>query len=210
MLILASASKARRRLLNQAKINHIVIISGINEKSVTEKNPKKLVQILANQKANTVASQLLKERNEKILNKPLNLILGCDSVFEFNGEIYGKPKDSIEAINRLKRMSGKKGILHTGHSLVYVTCISRIKNSFSISKNKTDLISTEIEFCNLSIKEIENYVATKEPLNCAGGFALEGQGGLLIKSISGCYSNVIGLSLPWLRSNLNNIEEDKI
>ena len=63
-------------------------------------------------------------------------------------------------------------------------------------------ISTEVHFAPLSLPEIEAYVATGEPLQCAGGFALEGRGGLCIAGIDGCYSNVIGLSLPWLRSVL--------
>ena len=65
-----------------------------------------------------------------------------------------------------------------------------------------DVVSTRVEFNDLTSQEIEEYASTAEPFDCAGGFALDGEGAMLISGIKGCYSNVIGLSLPWLRKAL--------
>jgi len=74
--------------------------------------------------------------------------------------------------------------------------------SISLNKCCEGVVSTKIEFMYLSNIEIIKYASMQEPYNCAGGFAIEGNGGLFIKKIDGCFSNVIGLSLPWLKTNL--------
>ena len=96
-------------------------------------------------------------------------------------------------------MSGEYGYLHTGHTLI----ISNFNdNKISVTQKITQIVSSKVLFAKLEKKEIIKYVNTLEPLNCAGGFALEGLGGKYIEKIEGCYSNVMGLSLPWLRKNL--------
>ncbi len=99
-------------------------------------------------------------------------------------------------------MSGKSGFLHTGHYLILLDNSKSDMESISIKKSCEGVVSTKIEFMCLSYSEIVNYASTSEPYNCAGGFAIEGYGGLFIKKIDGCFSNVIGLSLPWLKANL--------
>jgi septum formation protein len=118
----------------------------------------------------------------------ITAVLGCDSVLAFEGEVFGKPADADEAMARWQRMRGRWGDLHTGHCLMGVSLADQLS-----------CVTTRVLFANLSDQEIAAYVATGEPLQCAGGFALEGRGGALVERIDGCYSNVIGLSLPLLR-----------
>jgi len=128
-------------------------------------------------------------------------VLGCDSLLEFEGEVFGKPRDSEEAISRWRRMAGGCGRLHTGHALVL---------SVDGNRSRQEVVTTQVWFATLNAEQIAAYVATGEPLACAGGFALEGRGGMLVERIEGCFSNVIGLSLPLLRRWLNtNLAEYK-
>ena len=179
--VLASASPARRRLLQTAGIEPVVKVSDFDESQVKINDPGELVQVLALRKAETVAEQFTEA-----------LILGCDSVLAVDSEIYGKPASPEQAITRWQKMRGKTGMLYTGHALI------------DQPHNKT-LVKcgiTEVEFANVSDREITAYVATGEPLKCAGCFALEGKGGLFVEKLVGCHSNVIGLSLPLLRNML--------
>ena len=128
-------------------------------------------------------------------------ILGCDSIFEFKGEAYGKPADKEEAYRRWSKMSGEFGYLHTGHTLLFSTFDSRSK-LLRLTKKIKKTVSTKVYFSKLQNEEIKSYVDSLEPLYCAGGFALEGKGGKYIEKIDGCFSNVMGLSLPWLRKSL--------
>ncbi len=196
MLVLASASKARRRLLEQAGIPHHVHISGVDEESQGAMPPLVLVQHLALAKARAVVQSLQACDSDEHAGEvglgwlPLNPVLGCDSLLEFEGEVFGKPSDPLEAINRWKRMAGGCGRLHTGHALVL---------GGEETQTRQEVVTTLVWFAPLNSDQIEAYVATGEPLACAGGFALEGRGGMMVERIEGCYSNVIGLSLPLLR-----------
>lgn len=185
--VLASASPARRRLLQTAGIEPIVCPSDFDESQVQIAEPTELVQTLAKGKAETIAPRFSDA-----------LILGCDSVLALEGEIYGKPKDSAEAIGRWQQMRGKVGELYTGHVLIDQT------QHLTLIRCQV----TQVYFAWLSDRQIEAYVATGEPLNCAGSFALEGRGGLFIEKIEGCHSNVIGLSLPLLRQMLADLGYD--
>jgi septum formation protein len=183
VLLLASASPARRRLLEQAAIPHRVQVSGVDEDAITDPNPAQLVQLLAREKALAVWNNCT--------DPAITAVLGCDSVLAFEGEVFGKPADAVEAIARWRRMAGGWGELHTGH------CLLPVVGADTLSTITT--ITTRVQFAPLSDAEIAAYVATGEPLQCAGGFALEGRGGLVVERIEGCFSNVIGLSLPLLR-----------
>jgi septum formation protein len=119
--------------------------------------------------------------------------MGCDSVLLLNGEIHGKPANVEEAIARWQQMSGQVGELYTGHAIIDQT-------------QEQTLVRTQVTrvyFAQMSDRAIKSYVATGEPLKCAGAFALEGRGGLFVDKIEGCHSNVIGLSLPLLRQMLS-------
>jgi septum formation protein len=186
-LVLASASPARRRLLQTAGIDPVVCPSDFDESQVQAKNPTELVQVLAQGKAEMVAPQFTDA-----------LILGCDSVLALNCEIFGKPANGAEAIARWKQMRGLVGELYTGHVLIDQTQ----------AKTLVRCQVTRVQFAQVSDRQIEAYVATGEPLSCAGCFALEGRGGLFVEKIEGCHSNVIGLSLPLFRQMLAELSHD--
>jgi septum formation protein len=197
VLLLASASPARRRLLEQAAIPHRVQVSGVDEDAITDPNPVQLVQLLARAKALAVWNGCT--------DAEITAVLGCDSVLAFEGEVFGKPADAGEAIARWRRMAGGWGALHTGHCLLPVLGAGQCPQSDIHGYPDLDAlptittITTRVQFAPLSDAEIAAYVATGEPLQCAGCFALEGRGGLVVERIEGCFSNVIGLSLPLLR-----------
>jgi len=186
VLLLASASSARRRLLEQAGIPHRVRVSGVDERAISAPEPSLLVQRLAEAKAMAVHKTL-----DSGADVETRAVLGCDSVLVFEGEVFGKPSDAAEAVQRWRRMAGGRGELLTGHCLLPVS-----------GEPLLGFVSTGVLFAALTPMEINDYVATGEPLQCAGGFALEGRGGLCVAGLEGCYSNVIGLSLPWLRQHL--------
>ena len=186
-IILASASPSRQRLLTSVGISPTIIVSGVDEEdsAYAQLSPRELVVALAIVKAHTV--------KEKV-NYPA-LIIGCDSTFEFEGESLGKPGNVENAIARAKKLSGKTGVLHTGH------CFIDTDKGIEIS----DVVSTRVHFATMSDEEIEGYVATGEPLNVAGGFTLDGLSAPFIAGIEGDPSNVIGLSLPLLRNAINSL-----
>jgi septum formation protein len=183
--VLASASPARRQLLQSAGIQPIVQQSDFDESQIQITDCYQLVQTLAQRKAEVVAAQI---------QEPA-LVLGCDSLLALEGEIYGKPKNTEEATARWRQMRGRTGDLLTGHALIDLTQ----------GKSLVRVQVTQVEFANLSDRQIAAYVATGEPLHCAGCFALDGQGGLFVERIIGCHSNVIGLSLPLLRQMLEQL-----
>jgi septum formation protein len=185
--VLASASSARRRLLQTAGIDPIVCPSDFDESQVQSNDAAYLVETLAQKKAETVVSQF-----------PSALVMGCDSVLAIDGEIHGKPADAKEALERWQKMQGNFGDLYTGHTLIDTT------------QNKT-LVKckvTRVYFAKMSDRAIRDYIATGEPLYCAGCFALEGRGGLFVEKIDGCHTNIIGLSLPLLRRMLAELGYD--
>tara|TARA_B100001250_G_scaffold326438_1_gene290408 strand:+ start:491 stop:1150 length:660 start_codon:yes stop_codon:yes gene_type:complete len=202
MFVLASASKARQKLLDQIAFRYKVIVSDFDETQVHTSDPCEKVQLLAKGKADSAFKKVIKE------NQALNtfqVLLGCDSLFEFEGKIFGKPINKEQLISRWQRMSGKSGFLHTGHYLISKDNSKSNMKSELFNKCSEGVVSTKIEFMSLSNIEIIKYASIPEPFMCAGGFAIEGKGGLFIKRIDGCFSNVVGLSLPWLKTNLERI-----
>jgi septum formation protein len=186
-LVLASASPARRRLLQSVGINPLVCVSNFDEDTIQLTDPIALVETLARCKAEVVITQV----ND-------SLILGCDSVLVVNGEIHGKPRDAAEAFDRWQLMRGNQGTLYTGHALI----------DQRQAKTVIRCGITQVYFGRVSDAQIQAYIATGEPLACAGCFALEGKGSALVDKIEGCHSNVIGLSLPLLRSMLAELGHD--
>lgn len=186
-VVLASASPSRHRLLTSVGLNPTIVVSGVDEEDpvYSQLSPRELVIALAIVKAHTVRS---------MIDYPA-VIVGCDSTFEFEGESLGKPETPENAIARARRLRGKSGILHTGH------CFIDTDKGMEIS----DVVSTRVFFTDMTDEEIVGYVATGEPLNVAGGFTLDGLSAPFIAGIEGESSNVIGLSLPLLRSAMNSL-----
>ena len=189
-LILASASPARTKLLDNAGIAHRVMVSDVDEDAVTARygltDPHDTALLLARAKAEAVAS--LPEAEGA-------LVLGCDSVFEFQGEAHGKPWEPAVARERIKRMSGNVGVLHTGHWLV--DC--RDTDDDGSGATLGAVSSAEVHFAKLLDDEIEAYIATGEPLQVAGSFTIDSLGGAFIEKVVGDPHAVVGLSVSTLR-----------
>ncbi|MEG4396243.1 nucleoside triphosphate pyrophosphatase [Microcoleus sp. BROC3] len=203
--VLASASPARRRLLANAGIQAVICPSDFDEGQIQMRDANKLVQVLAEGKAEAVAKFLLGNSHPEIPNPKSCLVLGCDSILLVDGEIHGKPKDAEEAISRWQKMRGKVGELYTGHALIDTRF-----DDFDLARERSLIRCqvTKVHFSEVTSRQIAAYVATGEPLQCAGCFALEGKGGFFVEKIEGCHTNVIGLSLPLLRQMLSEMGYD--
>jgi len=177
-VVLASASPARLAVLRAAGIDPEVVVSGVDESVYSAESTAELTGVLADAKANTVASGLSS-----------GIVIGCDSMLDLDGRAYGKPADTAEAEARWREMSGKSGTLYTGH------CVIDASNG----KRAAAVAATTVRFGQPTDAEISAYVATREPLSMAGAFTIEGLGGWFVDSIDGDHNNVIGISLPLLR-----------
>lgn len=184
MFILASASPSRRRLLEQAGLRPVVIVSGVDEDGLVDSwgptTPAGIALGLAEAKARAVAERPEAEGA---------LVLACDSVFEFAGEAMGKPGHADVAWQRWEQMRGRSGVLHTGHCLIDVTA----------GTTDSELVSTTVTMGEADDEEIADYISSGEPLEVAGGFTLDGRGAPFIAGIEGDPGNVIGVSLPAVR-----------
>ncbi|MFL6071279.1 MAG: Maf family protein [Actinomycetes bacterium] len=194
--VLASASPARLALLRSAGVDPEVIVSGVDEDAVNG-TPREVALLLAQHKAAAVVDRLASTDAVGAGNAPpVTLVLACDSVLELDGEAHGKPPDVATAVERWKSMRGRRGVLHTGHSLVKMD---------GQRQSRHELASAEVRFGNPTDAEIMAYVATGEPLLVAGGFTLDRLGGWFVESIDGDPGTVLGLSLPLLRSMLAHV-----
>jgi len=184
-LILASASPSRATLLTDAGITHRILVSDVDEGAVTAAagpvSPAQTALLLARAKAEAVAATVTD-----------GLVLGCDSVFEFAGEPYGKPWEPEVARDRWRMMRGSSGTLHTGHWLIS-------KNDAGPDVGHGELTSAVVRFEDVSDAEIDAYVATGEPLQVAGAFTIDGLAGAFITGVDGDPHTVVGLSISTLR-----------
>ena len=175
--MLASESPARLRTLRSAGVEPVVVVSGVDESTVTGP-PADVALTLAVRKAMAVAAQSADA-----------LVLGCDSLLDLDGEPMGKPADRAEALARWRVMRGRSAVLHTGHCLVDTTT----------DRHAAQIASTTVHFADVTDTEIERYLDTGEPLAVAGAFTIDGLGGPFIERIEGDPHNVVGVSLPLLR-----------
>ncbi len=181
-IVLASQSTSRRRLLVDAGLSPEIVVSHVDEETefFNAMAPQDMVITLAIAKAHTV---------RELIGYPA-IIIGCDSTFDVDGISFGKPGSAAVAKERAQKISGRSGLLHTGH------CIIDTEKGIEIA----DRVTTKVTFSPMSEVEIDDYVASGEPLHVAGGFTLDGFGSPFIPVIEGDYTNVVGISMPFLRS----------
>jgi septum formation protein len=186
-LLLASASDARLRTLRNAGLDPEVVVSGVEEDSEPVDEVPELTARLAQRKAEAVSA--------RIDHGPgATVVIGCDSLLELDGVAHGKPGTSAEAVRRWQRIRGRAGLLHTGHHVI-------LHQGTEVT-TRTAVATTMVHFAELTDAEIEAYVASTEPLHVAGGFTIDGLGGPFVTRIEGDHHNVVGLSLPLVRTML--------
>lgn len=175
-VILASASPRRRELLMQVGIIPEVVPSHVEE-LVTKTQPEEVVMELSAQKAEDVAEAYWKDNQEDLV------IIGSDTVVAADGEILGKPKDEADAVRMVSMIQGTTHQVYTGVTMIFVKTGERV----------TFAEKTDVHVYPMSEEQIRQYVATKEPMDKAGGYGIQGYFAAYIKGISGDYNSVVGL-----------------
>ena len=187
-LILASASPRRAEILRNAGIKFEIRKTDVDESRLVDEVPGDYVRRLALAKAQSAAAKYLAPVDE-------TLILGADTVVVVNADILGKPVSQDDARSMLRRLSGRVHEVHTGLAL--------LRSSGEEQRVVEEV--TRVHFASLTDREIENYIATGEPFDKAGAYAIQGIGGRYVTRIEGCYFNVMGLPLARLWSLLREL-----
>ncbi|MCL2760217.1 MAG: Maf family nucleotide pyrophosphatase [Desulfuromonadales bacterium] len=184
-IILASASPRRKELLESAGIKFKVVPGDIDETILHNEKPLDYVLRLAEEKAKDVAARA-----------EARFFIGADTIVVCNDEIMGKPLDSEDAVRMLKKLSGKPHKVVTGFA-VYDSLQKKIVQQ---------AVTTDVFFKELTDDEINRYVATKDPLDKAGAYAIQGGAAYMVKGIQGSYTNVVGLPLTEVIDALKSID----
>jgi septum formation protein len=171
-IILASKSPRRRYLLEKAGLQFSVIPSNFEENSVTATSPGSYVEALARLKALDISAKF-----------PDSWVIGADTIVSVDGNILGKPVSRADARTMLDSLSNRTHQVLTG----FCVCCGNGQRIFS------DMVTTDVQFKKLSAREIDWYIQTGEPFDKAGAYAIQGLGMLLVRSINGSYTNVVGL-----------------
>lgn len=180
-LVLASASPARLRLLRDAGFDPVVVVSGFDESSLAVSDPRDLVEQLAAGKAEVVAE-----------GRSADIVVGCDSMLLFDGQVLGRATSPAEVCARWQRLRGNEGVLLTGHFVIDTATGARV----------SAVGETTVRFGTPDDDEIAAYAGTEEALSVAGPFTIDGRAAFFVAGIDGDPGNVIGLSLPLLRTML--------
>ena len=182
-LILASASPRRAELLRQLKLDFQVVPSEAAELLDENWSPFEICQLNAHRKARAVAKK-----------HPDALVLGADTLVFLDGEILGKPAKAADAERMLAQLQGRT------HQVVTGVCLVHLR----VHRERVFAVSTEVTFHPLDAGQIRDYLAKVNPLDKAGGYAIQEHGDLIISEISGSYSNVVGLPLERLRGEMQS------
>ncbi len=196
-LVLGSASPGRLKVLRQAGLDPLVVVSGVDEDAVIaaltpDASPGDVVTALAQAKADRVAA---------ILDNAVAadcVVIGCDSMLHIDSQLVGKPASADAARSQWRSMAGRSGQLYTGH------CLLRLLDG-KATHRVFESLPTTVYFAALTAADLKAYIGSGEPLAVAGGFTLDGLGGWFVDRIEGDPSNVIGLSLPLTRSLLQRV-----
>lgn len=178
MLVLASASPRRQELLRNAGIEFVVHPADIPEDPLPGEGPRACAERLAREKALKISQQ-----------KPADLILGADTVVFVDGQMLAKPCDHADAARMLRLLSGRTHQVITGVCLQLRTANSELRTGFEDTRSET----TDVTFSLLTDDDIRFYVASGEPMDKAGAYAIQGIASRWIPRIAGDYSNVVGL-----------------
>jgi septum formation protein len=187
-LILASASPRRAQILCDAGISFEIARANVNERRRLGESARVMTRRLAQAKAEAIARKLGKKQREAI-------VVGADTTVEVKGELLGKPQSSAGAHKMLRKLTGRT------HRVVTSVAAIRLPDHAEMIVTET----TRVRFAPLSAEDIAEYVATGEPLDKAGAYAVQGIGGRFIESIDGCYFNVVGLPLARLCRMLSEL-----
>jgi septum formation protein len=172
-LILASASPRRRELLEQLGVDYLCDPAAIDESPLAGEKPEDYVRRMAREKAAAVAARHPSSR----------WVLAADTTVVLGDDVLGKPRDHFDGLGMLARLSGRS------HSVLTAICLH------GAGEAQGELVETRVEFVPLSREVCEAYLATDEPWDKAGCYAIQGLGGAFVRSIQGSYSNVVGLPL---------------
>ena len=201
VLVLGSASPARATLLRAAGITPIIWHSTVDEDALIaaagalSADPPALTQMLATAKARDVADRVRAGIIPGVPSATRVLVVGADSMLDFDGQVLGKARTAQEVRERWAAMSGRRGVLVTGHTVIDLDSGRMVERA----------VSTTIRFGRPDPVELEAYIASGEPLAVAGSCTIDGLGGPFIEGIEGDHSNVIGLALPTLRALLADL-----
>ncbi|GIM33008.1 Maf family protein [Paraclostridium bifermentans] len=176
-IILASGSPRRKEILENTNLKFSVITSDIDERIFENEEPIQLVLRLAFEKCMSVAQ-----------NNPSDLVIGADTIVVLDNEILGKPKNEEEAFNTLSKLSNREHQVITGISIV------NLENE----KKIVDYAISNVKFKKLTDQDIKDYISTKECLDKAGSYGIQGYGALLVEEIKGDYFNIVGLPISKL------------
>ena len=181
-IILASASPRRKEIMERMGIEYEVLVSDVEE-VVEETEPSKMVSALALLKTEAVLSKY-----RQMENRADNfIIIGADTMVFYNGQALGKPKDEADAFRMLSQLSGNWHEVITGVSIIINTSNNIEKISFAVE--------TKVAMQELTRQQIKDYIATGEPMDKAGSYAIQGQFGIFIREIVGDYYNVVGFPI---------------
>ena len=183
-LILASASPRRRELLSLITKDFTVETSQVDEAAITAPTPAKLAQALADAKCRAVAAQ-----------HPEDIVIGCDTVVDYAGRVFGKPKDHEDALRMLRALSGAQHHVHTGVCIAYPGGEERFT------------VTTKVKFYPVEEAQLEAYAATGEPYDKAGAYAIQGGAAAFCEGLEGCYYNVMGFPVSRVARALVKIVE---
>ncbi|MCR6514204.1 MAG: Maf-like protein [Clostridium sp.] len=185
-IVLASGSERRQELLKRIVEDFIIKVSDFDEASIIYKgDPKEYVEELSKGKGEAVSKEV----------SPDSIIISADTIVVYEKEILLKPKDSEDAFKMLKMLSGKTHKVYTGVTVLNNRTLKSITKSFI----------TEVKFSKLDESDIIKYIESKDPLDKAGAYGIQGNAAVFVEGISGCYYNVVGLPLNGLSKMLKEI-----